>query len=75
MIGIGVVALFTVFGSSLRTSIDDEVSASFGDTDLVVRSTAFAGSGLPSSSSTASRQVDGVDAVSALAFGDVRLRR
>jgi putative ABC transport system permease protein len=71
VIGIGVVAVFTVFGSSLRTSIDTEVSESFGDTDLVVRSTAFAGSGLPSSLVDGIEQVDGVDAVSALAFGDV----
>jgi putative ABC transport system permease protein len=71
VIGIGVVAVFTVFGSSLRTSIDTEVSESFGDTDLVVRSTAFAGSGLPSSLVDGIGQVDGVSAVSALAFGDV----
>jgi putative ABC transport system permease protein len=71
VIGIGVVAVFTVFGSSLRTSIDTEVSESFGDTDLVVSSTAFAGSGLPASLVDGIEQVDGVDAVSALAFGDV----
>ena len=66
------VAVFTVFGSSLRSSIDQEVSRSFGDTDLVVRSTAFAGSGLPSQLVDGIRDVPGVDAVSALAFGDVR---
>lgn len=71
VIGIGVVSLFTVFGSSLRTSIDDEVSDSFGSTDLVVRSTAFAGSGLPSALVDGIEQVDGVDAVSALGFGDL----
>ena len=30
-------SLFTVFASSLRTGIDDEVSAGFGDADLVAR--------------------------------------
>ncbi len=73
VIGIGVVAVFTVFGSSLRSSIDQEVSRSFGDTDLVVRSTAFAGSGLPSQLIDGIAQVEGVKAVSALAFGDVRV--
>ncbi len=73
VIGIGVVAVFTVFGSSLRTSVDREVSSSFGDTDLVVRSTSFAGSGLPASFVQQIRQVDGVAAVSPLSFGDVAL--
>jgi len=71
VIGIGVVAVFTVFGSSLRTSIDQEVSRSFGDTDLVVQATAFAGSGLSSTLVEEIGQVEGVDAVSPLSFGDV----
>jgi putative ABC transport system permease protein len=73
VIGIGVVAVFTVFGSSLRTSVDKEVSGSFGDTDLVVRSTSFAGSGLPTSFVEQVGRVDGVDAVSPLTMADVAL--
>ena len=71
VIGIGVVAVFTVFGSSLRSSIDQEVSRSFGDTDLVVRSTSFNGSGVSPELVDAIGDVDGVASVGALAFGDV----
>ena len=73
VIGIGVVAVFTVFGSSLRASIDDEVTRSFGDTDLVVQTSAFAGSGLPPTFVAGVEATDGVADVSALTFGDVRL--
>jgi putative ABC transport system permease protein len=73
VIGIGVVAVFTVFGASLRTSISDEVTRSFGDTDLVVQASAFAGSGLPPTFVDGIAATDGVRDVSALTFGDVRL--
>jgi putative ABC transport system permease protein len=42
MIGVGVVAVFTVFVASLRSTIDGDVQASFGG-DLVVASPSFGG--------------------------------
>jgi putative ABC transport system permease protein len=45
MVGVGVVTLFTVFAASIRSSIDDTVSKSFGG-DLVVRTGSFGGGGL-----------------------------
>jgi putative ABC transport system permease protein len=45
MVGVGVVTLFTVFAASIRTSIDDTVSRSFGG-DLVVTTGSFGGGGL-----------------------------
>ena len=45
MVGVGVVTLFTVFAASIRTSIDDTVSKSFGG-DLVVTTGSFGGGGL-----------------------------
>src|SRR3546814_8206818 len=45
LIGVGVVSLFTVFGASLRASLDDAVSRAFRG-DLVVESAGFSGSGL-----------------------------
>ncbi len=71
VIGIGVVAVFTVFASSLRSSVDDEVTRSFGDTDLVVRATSFAGSGLPPTLVEDIAGIEGVETVSALSFGAV----
>ena len=73
VIGIGVVAVFTVFGTSLRSSIDQEVTDSFGTTDLVVRSAAFAGSGMPADFVDEIGTLDGVRTVSAMSFGDVVL--
>ena len=45
MVGVGVVTLFTVFSASIRTSIDDTVSRSFGG-DLVVSGGGFGGGAL-----------------------------
>ena len=45
MVGVGVVTLFTVFAASIRTSIDDTVSRSFGG-DLVVSTGSFGDGGL-----------------------------
>ena len=45
MVGVGVVTLFTVFAASIRASIDDSVSESFGG-DLVVSTGSFGGGGL-----------------------------
>ena len=45
MVGVGVVTLFTVFAASIRSSIDDTVSRSFGG-DLVVNTGSFGGGGL-----------------------------
>ncbi|MGH9118134.1 MAG: ABC transporter permease [Acidimicrobiales bacterium] len=45
VIGVAVVALFTVFTASLRATLDDDVSAAFGG-DLVIGTPAFGGGGL-----------------------------
>ena len=45
MIGVAVVTLFTVFASSVKAAIDDEVDKSFGG-DLVIASRDFSGAGL-----------------------------
>jgi len=45
MVGVGVVTLFTVFGSSLVRSVDDTVAASLR-ADFVVGATGFSGPGL-----------------------------
>jgi putative ABC transport system permease protein len=45
MVGVGVVTLFTVFAASIRTSVDDSVSRSFGG-DLVVNTSGFGRGGL-----------------------------
>ena len=45
VIGVAVVALFTVFTASLRATLDDDVTAAFGG-DLVVSTPAFGGGGL-----------------------------
>lgn len=71
VIGIGVVAVFTVFAASLRSSVEQEVTRSFDDTDLVVSTTSFAGSGLPPTLVEDIGRVDGVQTVSALSFGAV----
>jgi putative ABC transport system permease protein len=71
VIGIGVVAVFTVFGSSLRSSIDEEVTRSFGDTDLVVQAPSFSGSGLPPALVEGMGRVPGVETVSSLTFTDL----
>jgi putative ABC transport system permease protein len=44
MVGVGVVTLFTVFAASLKTSVGDSVSKSFGG-DLVVNTGGFGGGG------------------------------
>ncbi len=45
MVGVGVVTLFTVFAASIRTSLDETVSRSFGG-ELVVSAGSFGGGGL-----------------------------
>jgi putative ABC transport system permease protein len=45
LVGVGVVSLFTVFGASVRQSINDSVSRSFAG-DLVIEPPSFGGAGL-----------------------------
>ena len=45
MIGIGVVTMFTVFAGSLKTSVDDNISAVI-DGDLMIAASQFGGGGL-----------------------------
>jgi len=73
VVGIGVVAVFTVFASSLRTSVEQEVRTSFGDTDLVVRTPDFGGAGLAPGFVEQVAATDGVETVATLGYGDVVL--
>jgi putative ABC transport system permease protein len=73
VIGMAVVTLFTVFGASLAASIEDEVTSSFGDTDLVVEATSFAGSGIGTGFTEAVLDVPGVEQAAALSFVELRL--
>lgn len=73
VIGMGVVTLFTIFGASLKASIEHEVTASFGATDLVIEARSFGGSGIGRSFSEQVASVDGVAAVAPLAFTGVEV--
>jgi putative ABC transport system permease protein len=73
VVGIGVVSVFTVFASSLRSSVEHEVHSSFGDTDLVVRTPNFAGAGLSPGFAQDVAATDGVRTVATLAYGDLVL--
>ena len=59
MVGIAVVALFTVFAASLKAAIDDDVGASFRG-DLVIASREFSASGL---SPELAREIDALPEV------------
>ncbi len=60
LVGVGVVALFTVFAASLKASIDDSVSESFGG-DLVIQASGFGGGGLSPELTTAVGEIPEVE--------------
>ena len=68
LVGVGVVTLFTVFGSSISASIEDAVDRSFGG-DLVLQSAGFSGAGLSPDLLFDVRQVPEVKAAAGLGFG------
>lgn len=60
VLGVAVVALFTVFIGSLADAIDDEASTGFGDADLAVNTPAFGGGVLDVAIAEDLRDTDGV---------------
>jgi putative ABC transport system permease protein len=72
MIGVGVVTLFTVFGASLKASLNDTVQRSFGG-DLAIRGGNFGVGGLdPGLANAVAEQPEVADAVG-LGQGQLRL--
>ncbi|HSS12212.1 MAG TPA: ABC transporter permease, partial [Acidimicrobiales bacterium] len=72
MVGVGVVTLFTVFAASLKASIHDSVSKSFGG-DLVISAPSFGGGGLSPQLSTAAAAVPAVQQATGLGRGEVTI--
>lgn len=72
MVGVGVVTLFTVFGSSLVASVDDAVAGSLR-ADFVVSSVGFSGPGLDPDLGRDLRDLDEVAEAVALERGAVRI--
>jgi putative ABC transport system permease protein len=68
LVGVGVVVLFTVFGSSLKASIDRSVSESFGG-DLVVATPPFGGGALPPQLADSLRRLPEVERATGLGEG------
>jgi putative ABC transport system permease protein len=72
MVGVAVVTLFTVFGASIKASIDQSVSQSFGG-DLVISTSSFSSGGV---STDLARELDELPAVgtaTGIGTGAVRL--
>jgi putative ABC transport system permease protein len=72
MVGVAVVTLFTVFGASIKASIDESVSQSFGG-DLVISTPSFSSGGL---STDLAHELDGLPEVgtaTGIGTGAVRL--
>jgi putative ABC transport system permease protein len=61
VLGVAVVALFTVFIGSLADAIDEQATVGFGDADLAVDTPAFGGGVLDVAITDDLRAVDGVD--------------
>lgn len=68
MIGVGVVALFTVFAASIKATIDAQVEGSFAG-DLVVDSQTFGFGGITPDLTTRLNELPEVSAASGLRFG------
>ncbi len=71
LVGVGVVTLFTVFAASLKASVDESVSSSFGG-DLVIAASGFGGGGLSPELSTAIGEIPEVDQVVGTGYGYVQ---
>src|SRR3546814_16020376 len=72
LIGGGVVSLFTVFGASLRASLDDAVSRAFRG-DLVVESAGFSGSGLSPALREELASLDEIEVAAGMGWGPARI--
>ena len=72
LVGVGVVTLFTVFAASLKSSIDDSVSQSFGG-DLVIASSGFGGGGLSPELAGAIGEVPEVERTVGMGYGEIRI--
>jgi putative ABC transport system permease protein len=68
MVGVAVVTVFTVMAASVKATLDDEVSRSFGG-DLVVTAGGFSGSGLDPELARELDDLDEVDRAIGLSFG------
>lgn len=68
MVGVAVVTLFTVVGSSVRATLDTEIRRTFGG-DLVVMADGFSGSGLDPALAPALQADPAIDRTLALGLG------
>lgn len=73
VVGVAVVSLFTVFAASLRSGIDDDVSAGFGDADLALATPVFGGGELSADAARQIADLPEVDASTSLGTAPVRL--
>lgn len=72
MVGVGVVTLFTVFGASIKSTIDDSVARSFTG-DLVISAEGFSGSGLSPSLAEEIATLPDVETAAGLGYGAARV--
>ena len=72
LVGVGVVSLFTVFAASLKASIDDSVTESFGG-DLVIQSSGFGGGGLSPELTGAVAEAPEVASATGMSYGEIEL--
>lgn len=72
MIGVAVVTLFTVVAASIKTTIDETLSNSFGG-DLVVTAGSFSGSGLPPELASDIAQLPEVEQAVGIGLGAARI--
>jgi putative ABC transport system permease protein len=72
LVGVGVVSLFTVFAASLKASMDESVTQSFGG-DLVIQSSGFGGGGLSPELRDAVAEVPEVSAATGMSYGEIDL--
>ena len=73
VVGVAVVSLFTVFAASLRAGIEDDVSAAFGEADLVLATPVFGGGELSAEAAAEIAEQPGVEAATSLGTSPVRL--
>lgn len=69
LVGIGVVSLFTVFGASVKSSLETEVSKTFAGELALEPPGSFSGSGLSPSVLAAVNELPEVEAAAGLGFG------
>ena len=72
LVGVGVVSLFTVFAASLKASMDESVTQTFGG-DLVIQSSGFGGGGLSPELKDAVAEVPEVSAATGMSYGEIQL--